>query len=1035
MTDHSELVKDWIHAKIHWETRSSKLLVDHAHSTSTTESVVDNIPLVLELVGQLTNLAEKAPFIGPIAALMSGILQSYREGKDADGKRDALFTHITDLTGDLCATVLRAEATHHVDLIGRLKADIEAYAGLLEKTSAFIKEYDKQSAVIRFAARNQLAGKLSALTQDLDLFAARFRTNRLVDLALNQTVNTGMLENVQQMALEEKLQKWLNPPDMKLKQFQTQKLRQEGTGLWLLDGAQFIEWQDHPGCLWIRGPSGAGKSVLSSAVISKLIADPQPFDPERTTPVAYFYFDFKDKEAHGQAVDRALQHIILQLSAHSLNPYKVLDKQFMMSKGQTLPTYQDLQKILETLLLELGRTYIVDDDPAAYPDHESTRRMFAEHFKGVTCIDLDPYVTQQDLRLFVSNELGSSDMWAPQVDHIADRVVRKSNGMFRLAACLLVELGRCQYQDELEETLDNLPDDLFGIYDRFLQPIRPKDFIYVRGALQWLIFSSEPLNLDQLADAISFDISKSEEFTYKPSRRPDNAAAILKWLEGLVVLKDYYGESWHVLLAHASVQDYALSERFTKSFGLDLSQGPSHTFIARTCISYLLHISAHPLNDISYTYPLARYAAMYWWHHLLRSYDRSGLFSGAMRLLEEGSAPYLALVRLHEASRPLNVPSSPLELCCQEGYMEGVRGLLENGADANAHDGRALQGATGKGHTDIVQILLEKGADINAQDGSALQAASAGGHGDTVHLLLEKGADMKVTGGTYGNPLVAASVWGHTEISRLLLEHGADVNECYPLQAACGNGYPETVQLLLENGADVNAGDNPHGSPLHVAARYGRTDIVRLLLKNGADVNASGALGSALQAASTTPGDYTDLVQLLLDSGADANARGEWYGSALHAACSSGNIGVVQLLLEHGANVNAAGGRNGTALQAASRSGHTALVELLLEKEADVNTAGGKHDSALQTASAGGHTSIVSLLLKKGADVSASGGQYGSALQAASAQGHTEIVSLLLSNGAQSDMDGESASALRPASRKNQIRGNFPEYSAVSESE
>jgi hypothetical protein len=53
----------------------------------------------------------------------------------------------------------------------------------------------------------------------------------------------------------EKLEKWLeSPPEMKRKQHDTEQLRKEGTGRWLLVGDNFIDWQDNPGSLWIEGP-------------------------------------------------------------------------------------------------------------------------------------------------------------------------------------------------------------------------------------------------------------------------------------------------------------------------------------------------------------------------------------------------------------------------------------------------------------------------------------------------------------------------------------------------------------------------------------------------------------------------------------------------------------------------------------------------------------------------------------------------------------------------------------------------------------
>ncbi|KAJ6511261.1 hypothetical protein DFH09DRAFT_942084, partial [Mycena vulgaris] len=167
---------------------------------------------------------------------------------------------------------------------------------------------------------------------------------------------------------------------------------------------------------------------------------------------------------------------------------------------------------------------------------------------------------------------------------------------FRLAACLLLELSRCKRQKELDETLRNLPNDLVGIYDRFLKAILPQHFIYITGVLRWLVFSRQRLTLRQLADAVAFDFSDPAHHTYEPN---GNVDTILDWLEGLVVRTVVFGgpssEELHIALAHASVKDYLLSRQFTQKFGFDLNSGPSHTFIAQSCLGYLLHFADHPL--------------------------------------------------------------------------------------------------------------------------------------------------------------------------------------------------------------------------------------------------------------------------------------------------------------------------------------------------------------------------------------------------------------------------------------------------------
>ncbi|KAJ6586291.1 ankyrin repeat-containing domain protein [Mycena vulgaris] len=1035
-------------------------------ATSAASATIDNLTVALGLVQQVVNIVQKVPFIAPAAALMAELLKVYKEIKDADEKRDVLLSNITELTHDLCGTILRMEATNQVELIGRLKMDIETYAALLARGSRFIKQYNTQGVAKHVAARNELGSEMSALNRELELFGARFRTNRLVDLALNQSVNARTLDRVHDMVLKEKLEEWLACPDMRQKQLKTLELRHEGTGHWLLESDEFIQWQDNPGSLWIRGPSGAGKSVLSSTVISELVDDKQGFKGlmnSRPPPaIAFFYFDFKNRQS--QAVDSALRRIILQLSAQSPNPYRALEEQYKSkSNGQTLPTYQELQTILESLLMELGRTYIVLDvldecqegDQRRLVDFVSAlrkwtrtplhllltsqpRRIFTEAFGDVTCIELESDLTQEDIRLFVESELQRLEPWAQCT---ADLVVSKSNGMFRMAACLIVEIFHCPWEDELEKTLENLPEDLFGIYDRFMQAIRPEHLLYTQAALRWLVFSQEELSPDELADTVAFDFSDPTHYIYKPSRREGNTITIPRWLEGLATFTGY-----SVVLAHSSVRDYLMSTRFTDEFGYNFSAGLSHTFIAQTCIGYFLYFSDHSLGKEGLLgYPLAQYVATHWCHHLLHSHDRTMLFGGAMRLLEDGTELYKVLKQA-----VWNPHASPLHLCCEEGYIEGVRKLLETGANVNlpSQKGSPLQVASSQGHTDLVHLLLENGADVNATSGpfeeTALQAASWRGHKKIVHLLLENGADVHASGGA---ALQAASRHGRTKIVRLLFEKGADVNtgggyNGSALQAASWYGHTETVQLLLENGADVNVVGGRYGGPLQAASRYGHADIVRLLLENGADVNATGEDNeTALQAAAGgghieivclllengadvsgdhgTPlqaaagGGHIEIARLLLENGADVNAISGDHGAPLQAAAGIGHIEIVRLLLENGADVNTSGGGDGSALQAAARSDTIEIARLLLDNEADVNAVGEYYGSALQAASGEGHTEIVRLLLENGADVDTSGGTYGSALQAAFRNGHTDIVYTLLERGAvdtrleESDSDTE----------------------------
>src|SRR6266567_9471433 len=96
---------------------------------------------------------------------------------------------------------------------------------------------------------------------------------------------------------------------------------------------------------------------------------------------------------------------------------------------------------------------------------------------------------------------------------------------FRLAACLLIALSHWDWKGDWENTLNNLPDDLFGIYNRFLEPVTLEHWVYIEGIFRWLVFSATPITLDELADAVAFDFSDPEKYVYSPGRREGNTLA------------------------------------------------------------------------------------------------------------------------------------------------------------------------------------------------------------------------------------------------------------------------------------------------------------------------------------------------------------------------------------------------------------------------------------------------------------------------------------------------------------------------------
>ena len=67
------------------------------------------------------------------------------------------------------------------------------------------------------------------------------------------------------------------------------KLRQPGTGLWLIQSQEYLHWaQTDNSKLWLQGIPGAGKTVLAATIIEEILRD-----SNSNHAVAFFYCDYK----------------------------------------------------------------------------------------------------------------------------------------------------------------------------------------------------------------------------------------------------------------------------------------------------------------------------------------------------------------------------------------------------------------------------------------------------------------------------------------------------------------------------------------------------------------------------------------------------------------------------------------------------------------------------------------------------------------------------------------------------------------------
>jgi ankyrin repeat protein len=188
---------------------------------------------------------------------------------------------------------------------------------------------------------------------------------------------------------------------------------------------------------------------------------------------------------------------------------------------------------------------------------------------------------------------------------------------------------------------------------------------------------------------------------------------------------------------------------------------------------------------------------------------------------------------------------------------EGVKYLLEHGADSNRNRSRGLRAIhhaiARNNDEDIIALLLDHGADPNlpAPDDaqSAVAMAARGGRGDLLQLFERRGIPMKLTGALR---LIAACARDDRAEVRAIAEREPQlvaevVGQGGKLLAEfAGTRNTDGVGHLLDLGVPGTAlyeGDGyfdiaKDSTALHMAAWKLHTPTVKLLIARGAPVNA-----------------------------------------------------------------------------------------------------------------------------------------------------------------------------------------------------
>jgi hypothetical protein len=293
---------------------------------------------------------------------------------------------------------------------------------------------------------------------------------------------------------------------------------------------------------------------------------------------------------------------------------------------------------------------------------------------------------------------------------------------FRWVVCQLEAVRKCQSPAALEKALKCLPKTLYETYDRILLNI---DEDYNRDALnllQWLAFSVNTLSLSEAVDILATDADTQNEPLFDQNRRLWNPRDIMTICSSLITItvtdvrlqdgdnsipgdtlvhRTRLADTGEIRLAHFSVREYLVSEHLSQGDSklsyFHFTETLADTFIAKTCVAYLLQFNKHGCvdEDTHTFYPLSSYTAQYWITHAQPDNDEDPmLLRLIMELLRPSDAVYSIWLELWNPDARWDhdrdvMKCPPIYYMSMAGLERVSRSLLTNGSDPTQLAARA----------------------------------------------------------------------------------------------------------------------------------------------------------------------------------------------------------------------------------------------------------------------------------------------------------------------------------------------------------
>ena len=399
-----------------------------------------------------------------------------------------------------------------------------------------------------------------------------------------------------------------------------------GTCDWILSNPSFNKWVDKseegPTMLWLHALPASGKSILSSFVINHLLEE---------SLCVYYFFRFGDQSK--RSLSTCLRTIAFQI-AEQLPQFRraLKDIRFSTKAVEKIDAKTIWEKVFVSVLFKMRfmttMYWIIDaldesDHPQlvvelmqSIPDSLAPIKVllvsrqtpelistFDRLSIVVPCVYLPLEDTKNDIRIHVEREVQYMHASAEFKSQIIENLVAGATGNFLWASLALVEVMRCNTQEDLDKIPEGIPSGMKQLYQqmerKIIEKTRPQDQKLGQMILTWAACSQRPLILKELAQALQPEFSVMLDLTFTISR-----------VCGQFVVVDSTDQ---LIMVHQTARDHITAT--DSALAINVTEGNEKLFTK--CLSVLEE--NHQRRDSNHrpsNQEFVRYAMTSWAYHL-----------------------------------------------------------------------------------------------------------------------------------------------------------------------------------------------------------------------------------------------------------------------------------------------------------------------------------------------------------------------------------------------------------------------------------